>query len=629
MAGRHDLRQPLGPRREAPHDRQRRPRRPSPPRWRLLTRSRVMADGRVTSIQLWDFEFRDLEGGNPPVLICGCVEDFFTGRREELWLYDGAHPKEPPFPIDEGTLLVAYGVRAELQCFRVLNWRLPSAALDLSSEFRLRVNGTREDGFSILDALEFHGKPHVTREHKDNMRNLARRADPPTYTPGERRWLTAYCWTDVDGARDLLLETWHEIDWERAVNVRGRYQLALSEVEARGVSIDVDTLEKIKDGQEFVRWSFAHLAEARYPGVFKKGRFIRRGFADMLNREGKAWPTTPTGQLKLDKKTWQTMVRIHPALSRLNEARGILEQFHTPKLAVGSGGQNVSPLWSYASKTGRTQFSGSRYIFGLPSWNRGLILPNPGKVYLYADYRRQEPAVQAALSDDDVMKAAYRAPGCFYLNFAIAAKQVPADATDEELRELRERFKTITIATSYGQSAWSLAAQLGIADVDAAEMLGTFRKTFRTYVGWSDNVADVAKLEGRLSTLFGWELQVGRKTNEAWKIAAEDRTARNFLGQATAAEMTRIALVLAVERGLRVASVVHDALLVEADESEFKEVRHELVRAMHEASELVLFGFRVEVDVKEIRPVSVLHPDRCLGKGAATWLEVMKILGLK
>ena len=198
--------------------------------------------GPFTRIWFVDFEFHQPPGGRPvPLCISGL--EYFSGRRIRVWLADGP-PLEPPFAIDDNTLVVAFYASAELTCFEALAWPRPHM-LDLYAEQRVATNGLVLDpedrGRSLLKALRFYGIPHeVSALEKAEMRDLAKRGGP--YTVDEIRALMAYCDTDVD-ALLLLYRAMHErIDFPRAVRVRGRFVAAVAKMEIAGVPTDVATL---------------------------------------------------------------------------------------------------------------------------------------------------------------------------------------------------------------------------------------------------------------------------------------------------------------------------------------------------------------------------------------------------
>ncbi len=71
--------------------------------------------------------------------------------------------------------------------------------------------------------------------------------------------------------------------------------------------------------------------------------------------------------------------------------------------------------------------------------------------------------------------------------------------------------------------------------------------------------------------------------------------------QANGAEMLRLAGCLAAERDIAVCAPVHDALLVEGPIERIDTVVADTQAAMAEASEVVLDGFRLRTDARELR----------------------------
>jgi DNA polymerase-1 len=114
---------------------------------------------------------------------------------------------------------------------------------------------------------------------------------------------------------------------------------------------------------------------------------------------------------------------------------------------------------------------------------------------------------------------------------------------------------------------------------------------------------------------FGWQIHTRDELN--------DRSLRNFPMQANGAEMLRIASVLLTEAGIRVCAPVHDALLIEAPLAELDQAIVTTKSLMGEASRIVLDGFELGSDVKEVR-----YPDRYMDKrGEVMWDKVINLIG--
>jgi len=341
--------------------------------------------------------------------------------------------------------------------------------------------------------------------------------------------------------------------------------------------------------------------------------FSASRWADWLTRENVPWPRLPSGSLALDDTTFRDMAKRFPAVAPIHELRHTLGQLRLNDLAVGSDGRNRTLLSAFRARSGRNQPSNSRFIFGPSCWLRSLIRPEPGRAIAYVDWEQQEFGIAAALSGDVAMQAAYSS-GDPYLTFAKQAGAVPHDATKKSHPNERAQFKVCALAVQYGMGEESLSVSLGEPVVVARQLLRLHRQTYPAFWRWSDGAVDHAMLLGYLDTVFGWRIHVGPDANP--------RSLANFPCQANGAEMLRLACCLMTESGLSVCAPVHDAALIEADDSDIDQVVADAQSAMQRASEIVLSGFPLRTDAAIVR-----HPDRYMDeRGKRVWELVTGIL---
>jgi DNA polymerase I-like protein with 3'-5' exonuclease and polymerase domains len=269
--------------------------------------------------------------------------------------------------------------------------------------------------------------------------------------------------------------------------------------------------------------------------------------------------------------------------------------------------------WAFRSRTGRNQPSNSKFIFGPSVWLRGLIKPPVNHGIAYVDWRQQEFAVAAVLSNDATMQAAYLS-GDPYLMFGKQVGLIPADGTKATHKFARELCKQCVLATQYGMEAESLAARLGQPTIVARDLLRAHREAYSVFWRWSDAALDTAMSTNSLHTVFGWHVHVGENPNP--------RSLRNFPVQGNGAEMMRIAACLATERGIEVCAPVHDAFLICAPLDRLDQDIAGMRQAMVEASRAVLDGFEIGTDVSITR-----FPDRFMDdRGKVMWMRVLDLL---
>ena len=340
--------------------------------------------------------------------------------------------------------------------------------------------------------------------------------------------------------------------------------------------------------------------------------FSAQRFGGWLADQGIPWPRLESGKLALDDSTFRRMAKSHPAVAPIRELRHTLGELRLFDLAVGRDGRNRCLLSAFRSLTGRNQPSNAKFIFGPSCWVRSLIQPQPGRALAYVDWSQQEFGIAAALSGDAAMMEAYRS-GDPYLTFAKQAGAVPSDATKQSHAAEREQFKVCALAVQYGMGSQSLAESLGQPESYARELLRLHRETYATFWAWSESAVNCAMLRGRLWTVFGWEVRVGARANP--------RSLANFPMQANGAEMLRLAACLAVESGVSVCALIHDAMLVEASEHQIEATVGTTQDAMQEASEIVLSGFPLRSDATVIK-----YPDRYTDpRGQRLWNTIQDL----
>src|SRR5262249_42703810 len=141
-----------------------------------------------------------------------------------------------------------------------------------------------------------------------------------------------------------------------------------------------------------------------------------------------------------------------------------------------------------------------------------------------------------------------------HLAFARMAGAIPLDATEKQLKAIRDAYKTVNLGVLYGQSEFGIAERLGIELVDAAALLQRHRELFSTYWNWSERITQAAYDRGYATTRCGWR---------AWvRPGSKLRTWQNFPIQSTGADIMR-AMTIALDRqNSQTLAIVHDGWLL-------------------------------------------------------------------
>jgi DNA polymerase I len=561
--------------------------------------------------EIWfvDFEYGS-SPGDRPVPVCMVASEARSGRIIRAWQDDFQGMTGPPFDVGPDALFVAYFASAEFGCFKALNWSMPANVLDLYVEFKNITNGLGSaHGFGLLGALSHYGIDGISSAEKTSMRDLILSGGP--WSVEERGAILDYCQTDVDALARLLPKMEMQIDLPRAL-LRGRYMWAVAGMEWEGVPWDVEAFDIVRRHWEKIKRKLIDRVDRGF-GVYDDGSFKAKLFEAYLIREGIPWPCLDSGALDLSDDVFREMSRAYPQIAPLREARSALSKLRLSSLAIGSDGRNRCLLSPFASRSGRNQPSNAKFAFGPDTWVRSFIRPEPERGLAYIDFSSQEFAIAAALSGDQNMIEAYRS-GDPYLAFGHQSGMIPPDGTKATHKAERDLCKAVILGTQYGMGSQSLAHRIGRPEYEAKELLRLHRETFSRFWQWSDSVVDYASLHGKLWTVYGWKTHYTGDMNT--------RSARNFPMQANGAEILRLSIILAQERGVRVIAPVHDALMIEDALVTLDNTIIETENAMKEASRLVLNGFEIRTEAEVIR-----YPDRYRDpRGAAMWETVWEIV---
>lgn len=539
--------------------------------------------------EVWviDCEFRAPAGERPdPVCLVG--REYHSGRTVSLWRDDLRCRLTPPFDVGPDTLVVAYFASAEMGVFLALDWPMPASLVCLYAEHRAEVNGLKLPfGNSLLDAATMRGLPAMEAAEKEANRRLV--IDRSSWSAAEAATILTYCAADVGLTARLLERMAPSIDFPRAL-LRGRYMCAVARMEHTGIPIDVELHHQLAERWEPIKSRLVEEVDVDFR-VYSGASFKSDRFAAYLAQSGMTWPRYPSGQLVLDNSTFREQSRRYPQLYPLRQLRATLSGLRLTGLTVGRDGRNRCLLSPFNTVTGRNSPSNSKYIFGPAKWMRHLIKPPEAYGVAYIDWVSQELAIAGALSGDDRMVDGYLT-GDPYMAFARDSGLAPPGATKATHGPLRERVKVVCLGVLYGMQATTLATVLGIAPVEATELLQRHRRTYPRFWWWSEATVSAAFSRNRLSSVFGWPMRVTSSTKPT--------SLSNFPAQSNGAEMMRLAAIAGTEAGIEICGPVHDAFLIGAPLDRL-DADIDLMRTIMRRAGEAVAGIPINVEVEETR----------------------------
>jgi DNA polymerase-1 len=139
------------------------------------------------------------------------------------------------------------------------------------------------------------------------------------------------------------------------------------------------------------------------------------------------------------------------------------------------------------------------------------------------------------------------------------------------------------------------------------------KRTYPRFWEWRNQLVEATMLDRKMETVYGWPLYISNSPNK--------KTLGNFPMQANGAEMLRLAAMRLCDVGIVPCMLVHDAVLIEADNEE--QIAH-AVEIMKSAGRDVCDGFEIGVDVEKMEQGKRYRDKREMA--ILMWKEMMRTL---
>jgi DNA polymerase I-like protein with 3'-5' exonuclease and polymerase domains len=553
---------------------------------------------RFASVWCWDTEFIPVPGWRVTP-VCLAATEARSGISKTFCLDHPGQRAENPLPFGSDALHIVYNAGAELSFALAMNWGLPQNVLDLWVERRNFTNNkvTEHGEFihtGLIDTLHDYGILDTTSaETKEAMHERISAGYP--YTIEEAQKILEYCRGDVA----MLLALAHKMvpqieNIDQALH-RGRCMRAQALVEWNGVPADVDKLTELNRNTMAVRRSVVRaFQEENGLDIYSfdkkdEPHFNNKNCTAWVRGMGfteKEWPSTTVGVF-MDDDFLEDVARQHaddfPAIMQLRQLRKFLTIAKTKfKFAIGPDGRNRTWTKPFTARSSRSQPETSLNIPNATKPLRFLLKPRAGEVLMHRDWSNAEYGIAAALSGDAKRWDHYIYRDA-YLVKAADFGFCDYTATKETHRELRNKFKPVVLAGQYGQTAEGLAKVLGISVSQAKAFQEKEAKLYPAYQRWlRDNEENMA-FDHRVQTEFGWNLWIPKRPTRH-----DLRTAMNLPMQGNCAEIMRLTLCYATERGIDVGATIHDAFVYTAAADSWQDVDAEMKQCMDMACEDVI-----------------------------------------
>jgi DNA polymerase I len=215
---------------------------------------------------------------------------------------------------------------------------------------------------------------------------------------------------------------------------------------------------------------------------------------------------------------------------------------------------------------------------------RAAFLPREGWKLLVADYSQIELRLLAHMSRDRVLLDAFRHGEDIHTRTAAEVFGVPPLMVSSEMRR---NAKAVNFGIVYGQSAFGLAAQLGIPQSEAQKYIQGYFERYAGVKRFIDRQISEVRRSGETRTLFGRRRRIPEiNSGNANLRGFAERTAVNTPLQGSAADLIKLAMI-SIDRKLRALGArttmllqVHDELVFETPPDEVEEIGRLVKREM-------------------------------------------------
>lgn len=339
--------------------------------------------------------------------------------------------------------------------------------------------------------------------------------------------LRSYNLSDVE--RTMLLWAYLEPALEKDgltefFKVKMRVAEVAMRMERRGVRIDKDRLEatsqEVLRSQKEAEREMRAALPADIRSTFNPNSHQQR--ADLFFNRLKIRPTvwTSSGNPSSGAEALDEME--HPVAKKVRDflTRGkLLQFFHTwaDSAVMRNGGWRLHPSFNVVQAMTLRWSCDTPNLQQVPKRDevamrmaRSIFVPDPGHVWLPADFSQMELRMLADMAGEKSMLEAFRKGADIHQQSAIQIFGEKAHLKDP--KKTRDIAKSINFATVYGAGYERVSELANVELEEAARFLATYKRVFRGVDGYMSRTLDTAKRTGRVKTGFGRPMRIfGKK----------------------------------------------------------------------------------------------------------------------
>jgi DNA polymerase-1 len=379
-----------------------------------------------------------------------------------------------------------------------------------------------------------------------------------------------------------------------------KLMLIIAEMEYLGVSIDSRELEKqsndLKKRIDKIEKQIYSISGREFN--ISSPKQIQEIFYDELKLP--VLKKTPKGQPSTNEDVMTQLAEDHKLPSLILAFRNLLKLKNTYTDKLGAQVSSISKRLhtSYNQTitiTGRLS-SSSPNLQNIPIRTadgkkiRSAFIPRQGFKLFSADYSQIELRIMAHLSDDSEMIKSFVDGEDIHSSTARKVFNTKGEPSSEE----RRAAKAINFGLIYGISAYGLARQLKIDNIEAKSIIDTYFAKYKRVRQYMDELKEKAKEQEYIETMYGRKVFLPNINHSNFQVrSGAERTAINAPIQGTAADILKLAMIkiknwLEKEEIPEVYMImqVHDELVFEIKECDLKSIGPKICNLMIHAEKL-------------------------------------------
>ncbi len=379
-----------------------------------------------------------------------------------------------------------------------------------------------------------------------------------------------------------------------------KLMLIIAEMEYIGVSIDENELKK-QSGSLSKRLANLEKSIYRLSGRefnISSPKQIQEIFYDELKLP--VLKKTPKGQPSTNEDVMTQLAEEHELPNLILSYRNLmkLKNTYTDKLGeqVSSVSKRLHTSYNQTiTITGRLS-SSSPNLQNIPIRTddgkkiRSAFIPREGYKLFSADYSQIELRIMAHLSDDTAMINSFIHGEDIHSSTAKKVFNTKKEPSAEE----RRAAKAINFGLIYGISAYGLARQLKIDNIEAKNIIDTYFAKYKRVREYMEELKETASKNEYVETMHGRKVFLPNISHSNFQVrSAAERTAINAPIQGTAADILKIAMININKwlyknnlKNIFMIMQVHDELVFELDQSNIDSYAGEITKLMSEAEKL-------------------------------------------